>query len=155
MISLVDRDRQWFKAHVGLHLGETSRDVAFCAHAILKPAELLIVPDATKDGRFADNPLVTGEPYIRFYAGAPLVDPDGPVPGTLSVLDRLPRALRAEQERALAALGRVVVRLLEGRRQLLELRWNTDGEKPGEAAPPPPPAERAGPPRFLLYSHDG
>ena len=76
LISLVDDRRQWFKSKVGLTLTETSRDVSFCGHAILQ-ADIMVVPDAANDARFADNPLVTGEPHVRFYAGAPLIDPDG------------------------------------------------------------------------------
>src|SRR5437868_3532920 len=75
-ISLVDKDRQWFKARVGLDMAETSRDISFCAQALNGP-ELLVVPDATLDERFANFPTVTGEPGIRFYAGAPLVTPEG------------------------------------------------------------------------------
>src|SRR5512139_774207 len=76
LISLVDEDRQWFKARVGTSLTESSRDISFCSHAIGQPG-LFIVPDATQDARFADSPLVTSDPKIRFYAGAPLVSPDG------------------------------------------------------------------------------
>src|ERR1035441_598317 len=89
MISMVDEARQWFKSRVGLEQQQTSRDVAFCAHAILQN-EPLIVRDATKDRRFVDSPLVTGEPHIRFYAGFPLINAEGLALGTLCVIDRQP-----------------------------------------------------------------
>ena len=115
MISLVDEVRQWFKSKIGVDQQQTSRDVAFCAHAILggKP---FTVGDATKDRRFADNALVTGEPHIRFYAGIPLMNPEGLALGTLCVVDRQPRRLSAAQLKALQALSRQVMALLELRR---------------------------------------
>lgn len=115
VVSLVDTQRQYFKARIGLDATETPRDVAFCAHAILKP-ELMIVPDAMKDERFADNPLVTSDPNIRFYAGTPLVTPKGHSMGTLCVIDRVPRALDESQQEALQILGRQVVQLMQLRR---------------------------------------
>jgi len=120
MISMVDESRQWFKARTGISEKETSRDISFCAHAILQPG-LFIVPDAIKDIRFKDNPLVTGEPKVRFYAGAPLITPDGYALGTLCVLDSKPRELRPEQLKALRLLARIVVSQLELRRHSKEL----------------------------------
>ena len=120
LISLVDEDRQWFKARTGITISETSRDISFCAHAILDD-ELLVVPDATKDKRFKNNPLVTGPQKIRFYAGAPLIAPGGHALGTLCVLDNKPRPLRPEQAQALEVLARHVVSQLELRRHAREL----------------------------------
>ncbi len=115
LVSLVDQDRQYFKARVGLEVSETPRDVAFCAHAILKP-ELMVVNDAKADERFADNPLVKSDPNIRFYAGTPLITPAGHAMGTLCVIDRVPRTLDKAQRESLLALGRQVEAVLSLRR---------------------------------------
>lgn len=112
LITLVDAERQWFKARIGMEVPETPRDHAFCAYTIHESATL-VVPDASEDGRFADNPLVLGDPRIRFYAGAPLQTGDGITLGSLCVIDREPRALSPEQTEALEALARQVVRLIE------------------------------------------
>ncbi|KQP37340.1 GAF domain-containing protein [Pseudorhodoferax sp. Leaf274] len=113
LVSLVDGDRQWFKSRVGVELPQTSRDIAFCAHAILQP-ETFVVEDAQLDARFADNPLVTGAPHVRFYAGAPLSAPGGERVGTLCVLDSKPRALGTVELAVLEALRTLVNEALTG-----------------------------------------
>lgn len=126
LISLVDDNRQWFKAKIGIDASETSRDVAFCAHAILDAKKPLIVSDATQDPRFFDNPLVTGGPQIQFYAGTALVTSDGYPIGTLCVIDKMPRQLSSTQVEALESLGRQVVLQLELRRAHTAERQRTD-----------------------------
>ena len=124
-ISLVDENRQWFKAITGLDAKETSRDVAFCAHAILQD-ETMIVPDATLDERFCDNPLVTSGPDIRFYAGVPLVASDGQHLGTLCVIDRVARELSQEQLDAINILAKNIMAHLDLRLSHKQTRQYVD-----------------------------
>ncbi|NMF57281.1 histidine kinase dimerization/phosphoacceptor domain -containing protein [Pseudanabaena yagii] len=112
LISLVDRDRQWFKAKVGIDAEETSRDISFCGHVVAS-SKMLIVEDATQDTRFADNPLVLQEPKIRFYAGAPLITSDGFVLGTLCTIDLEPKTLSPTQIKHLESLSNLVISQLE------------------------------------------
>jgi GAF domain-containing protein len=125
LISLVDEDRVWYKSKVGITLGECSRDISFCGHAIMQD-DMTIVSDAAKDPRFADNPFVTSGPKIRFYAGAPLITPDGHALGTLCVIDKVPRELRLEQKQALRILARHVMTQLELRQHARELARTRD-----------------------------
>lgn len=121
MVSLVDSDRQWFKSKVGIDADETAREVAFCAHAILD-TDLFVVPDTARDARFADNPLVTSDLNIRFYAGMPLVTEDGHAIGTLCTMDRVPRELTEAQKEALHTLARQALAHLQLRESYARLR---------------------------------
>lgn len=125
LISLVDDKRQWFKSNHGLAARETPRDFSFCAHAILDPTEIFQIPDSRQDTRFADNPLVTGDPHVVFYAGVPLVNEDGYSLGSLCVIDHTPKQLTTSQAKALRILSKQVVNMLELRRshkQLIEAK---------------------------------
>jgi GAF domain-containing protein len=121
LITFVDADRQWFKARIGISTSETPRDVAFCARTILG-RDLMVITDTHQDCRFRDNPLVTGAPYIRFYAGAPLRTAEEMALGSLCVIDYVPRVLSPEQRLALKSLSRLVVMQLEARRQAFDSR---------------------------------
>jgi signal transduction histidine kinase len=121
LVTLVDEDRQWFKAQLGIEGVGTSRNDSFCAHALGKP-DVMVVPDAWTDERFKENPLVLGNPNVRFYAGAPLVAPDGSGLGALCVLDSVPRKLTDDQQLTLKVLGRQVMNQLELRRLLARSR---------------------------------
>jgi EAL domain-containing protein (putative c-di-GMP-specific phosphodiesterase class I) len=125
LVSLVDGNRQWFKAKVGLTITETPRDVAFCAHAI-GSVDVFVIPDATKDPRFADNHLVTDGPKIRFYAGAPLITREGHAVGTLCVIDYVPRTFTSEQSDSLRCLSRLVMTQLDLRRRLAQFAHGLD-----------------------------
>ena len=120
LVSIIDRDRQWFKARLGLEATETPREHAFCAHAILQP-ETLVVNDATADRRFSFNPLVTGEPNIRFYVGARIMTPDGYALGTVCGIDSTPRQITGTAVKAIEALSRQAGAVLEFRRISLRL----------------------------------
>lgn len=127
LISLVDDDRQWMKSAIGIQVTETTREVSFCAHAINYPEETFIIEDATKDKRFFDNPMVIGGPKVVFYAGVPLINPEGYPLGTLCVVDHSPKKLSANQIESLKSLARQVSHLMELRKTNLRLE-----EKKGE-----------------------
>lgn len=113
LVSLIDEHRQWFKSRFGLDADETARDISFCGHAIAQP-ELFIIGDAAQDERFADNPLVTGPPYIRFYAGMPVCAPTGERVGTLCVIDTRPREIGRIERAVMKALSQLVNEALAG-----------------------------------------
>lgn len=125
-ISLVDEARMWFKARLGLTFREADRDLSFCAHAILRQDQVLVVPDAGTDPRFSSNDLVTGRTQFRFYSGAPLVTPEGYAIGTICVMDNRPRPITSIQVEALKALSRQVIVNLELRRSKIVLRDQAD-----------------------------
>ncbi|HTN20581.1 MAG TPA: response regulator [Pelobium sp.] len=120
LVSLIDENRQWFKSKLGIDIDETSRDIAFCSHAILESG-IMEVEDASQDARFKDNPLVTAAPNIKFYAGCPLVDPNGFALGTLCVVDRKPKKLRPDQKMALELLAQSVIDLIVQQRKVQEV----------------------------------
>ena len=120
LITLIDASVQWHKARVGLDAKSIKREISFCCHAINQPDEIFIVQDATKDERFAENPLVTGDPNITFYAGIPLVTQDGFPLGAFCVIDKKPRQLDDYQIKALQTLSRQIIRLFELRKLVKE-----------------------------------
>lgn len=126
LVTFVDKERQWFKSRFGLATHETHRDYAFCAHAINKPNDIFIVPDSREDERFYDNPIVTGDPHVIFYAGVPLIAQNGMPLGTLCVIDQIPRELTPNQIRSLKALSDQTLKLLELRLSKMELERTMD-----------------------------
>lgn len=120
LISLVDQDRQWFKSKKGTQVSQTPRDISLCAHAILSE-QVFLIEDTKKDDRFFDNPIVTGDPHIEFYAGAPLLAPDGHVIGTVCVIDNKPKKLTETQLQSLKVLSKQVTKLLEFRQNVEKL----------------------------------
>ena len=130
LLVLIDHDRQWFKSKVGVRLRETPREFSFCAHTIMRRG-LSIIPDATKDKRFAANPLIASGPHYRFYAGAPLVTPDQRALGTLCVIVRVVRTLTTVQKKDLLALSQLVMTELELRRSFHEERRTGKGVRGG------------------------
>ena len=126
LLTFIDQNRQWIKSNAGLSMSETSRDVAFCSHAIMQPG-LFEVEDALHDERFAKNPLVTGEPHIRFYAGMPLITQTGEALGTLCVIDRKAKRLTPEQRTRLKTLAQMAMLLLEVRKSQFNDRASAGG----------------------------
>lgn len=128
LVSLVDRDRLYFMARAGLDVEEVPCERSLCNYAIRTPTRMLEVRDASTDPRFADSPLITGAPGIRFYAGVPLLTSDGVAIGTLCVIDRQPRVLTESQRVALESLAQITIELLESRRRELRLQRQVDSE---------------------------
>lgn len=126
LITLIGKDKQWFKSKIGTDLTETDRGISHCTHAILNPEELMEIPDTREDSRFSDNPLTVANPPILFYAGMPLKASNGAALGTLCVLDTKPRKLQDDEKVALKALARQVENLFELRRQNLDLKNTKD-----------------------------
>ena len=151
LVSLIDRERQWFKARTGFDDEQTHRDVAFCDHAIRAPGQLMEVPDATQDARFADNPLVTGNDHVRFYAGMPLVTPGGAAIGTLCVLDSEPGKLDDQQKQALASLARLTMNMLDAHHREVTLQRNHALAQAVAPAPPRPAAATPADPSALGF----
>jgi len=135
LVSLLDRDRQWFKARTGLEDSSTARDIAVCDHAIRNNDELFEIADLSQDARFAANPLVTGDAGMRFYAGMPLITPDGHAIGTVCVIDHQPRALSDGQRSALRALARITMELLDERMQRRRLQQQHQHPQAAGGAP--------------------
>ena len=126
LITLIDRDRQWSKSHYGIGAEETPLEYSFCAHAIEQGKEVFYIRDAREDRRFSTNPLVTGEPYVAFYAGVPLLTPEGEALGTLCVIDRVPRDLTEDQLSALRTLSNQALKLLDLRKHKHHLKMAND-----------------------------
>ena len=121
LVAIMDSDRLWFKSKLGLDVPQLDRKIAFCAHAIMRPNDALVIEDLRADHRFVDNPLVAGEPHIRFYAGAPIVDSGHHALGTIAVVDAQPRTFSAAQRSALMDLSTLVMTALQARRRALDL----------------------------------
>jgi diguanylate cyclase (GGDEF)-like protein len=122
VVAMMDSDRLWFKSRLGLDIPELDRKIAFCAHAIMRPHEPLVVPDLREDERFAANPLVVQPPHVRFYAGAPIVDSAGHALGTIAVIDAQPRSFTNAQRDVLGDLASLAITALDGRRRAIDLK---------------------------------
>jgi diguanylate cyclase (GGDEF)-like protein len=122
VVAMMDADRLWFKSKLGLDIPQLDRKIAFCAHAIMRPREAMVIPDLLSDQRFAENPLVADAPHLRFYAGAPIVDPTGLALGTIAVIDTQPRSFSDAQRDALMDLSTLVVTALQARRRAIDLQ---------------------------------
>ena len=122
VVAIMDADRLWFKSKLGLDIPQLDREIAFCAHAIMRPQESMVIPDLSSDQRFSENPLVANAPHLRFYAGAPILDPAGLALGTIAVLDAQPRSFSDAQCDALTDLSTLVVTALQARRRAMDLQ---------------------------------